>query len=343
MSITSAAHNTIYPTQGIKALRHEISTKSRSLRELFAVPNSTELQACWELCRLQNGMGCATVFLPVAWSIAMVYRAQSDVTGLEAITRAVTYFFMCIGIKCLIMTIDDVLDYDIDAKVERTKKRAIPRGAITIERAWLFFALQVIIGVALAFTMLSHEALLISMTVWPLYVIYPTCKRWMSFAPIPLGLMFNIGIFMGWADLTTDGSIPYATLVPMYIGATLWTVTYETAYQHQDRLEDIEIGMKSLAIFLGKSTLPVCAATATGFGACMALGGYLNGQGLAFFTSIAYATYILLANLRNVDIDSPKSCMQYFLLTPKVGNAVLMGLVVDAVVQRVVSGVPLLF
>ncbi len=29
-------------------------------------------------------------------------------------------------------------------------------------------------------------SLRISMYVWPLYVLYPTCKRWMYFAPIPL-------------------------------------------------------------------------------------------------------------------------------------------------------------
>lgn len=35
------------------------------LLTFLAPPTRTEIQACWELCRLQNGMGCATVFLPV--------------------------------------------------------------------------------------------------------------------------------------------------------------------------------------------------------------------------------------------------------------------------------------
>ncbi len=56
------------------------------------------------------------------------------------------------------MTIDDILDYDIDANVERTKKRALPRGAISIERAWLFFAMQVVVGVAVAYKVLSSDA-----------------------------------------------------------------------------------------------------------------------------------------------------------------------------------------
>lgn len=44
--------------------------------------------------------------------------------------------------------------------------------------------------------------------------------------------MFKVGIFMGWSDLC-DGVIQWRTLVPLYIGACLWTITYETIYQHQ--------------------------------------------------------------------------------------------------------------
>ncbi|PBK98262.1 hypothetical protein ARMGADRAFT_1161735 [Armillaria gallica] len=249
-----------------------------NVNTLLAPPTRTEVRACWELCRFQNGMGCATVFLPVAWSLAMVYRAYPELTGVECLTRAVIYFFLCTGIKCLIMTIDDILDYDIDANVERTKNRALPRGAISIERAWLFFALQVVIGVFLAYKVLSSDALRISMCVWPLYVLYPTCKRWMSFAPIPLGLMFNIDVYMGWADLAPDGVSPYHALTAAYLGATMWTLTYETMYQHQDKVDDVKIGVKSLAILCGRHTIPICSATTVGFAALMSWAGYLNEQ-----------------------------------------------------------------
>ncbi|KAK0214498.1 UbiA prenyltransferase family-domain-containing protein [Armillaria fumosa] len=308
---------------------------------LFASPTRTEVRACWELCRLQNGMGCATVFLPVAWSLAMVYHAYPELTGLECLTRAVIYFFLCIGIKCLIMTIDDILDYDIDANVERTKNRALPRGAISIERAWLFFALQVIIGVFLAYKVLSPDALRVSVYVWPLYVLYPTCKRWTYLAPIPLGLMFNIGVYMGWADLAPDGVIPYHTLTATYLGATLWTVTYETVYQHQDKVDDVKIDMKSLAILCGKHTISICSGTTVGFAALMTLAGYLNAQGIAYYVSVAVSAFALLKGLFVTDIDKPRQCMQFFLQTPTIGNLILAGLVVDAVVQRLVEGIPL--
>ncbi|KAF8911757.1 UbiA prenyltransferase family-domain-containing protein [Mucidula mucida] len=293
----------------LKSLRQSVPSKVSALQSLFAVPTATELQAWWELCRLQNGMGCATVFLPLAWSIAMVYHAQTNLTGL--------------------------------GPSHRTKKRALPRGHL--HRARLaFFAMQVVVGVALAYKVLSPDALAISMTVWPLYVLYPTCKRWMSFAPVPLGLMFNIGIFMGWADLTKDGRVAFDALMPIYIGALLWTITYETVYQHQDKVDDMKIGMKSLAIFCGEYTIPVCTATTLGFGALLTYGGIANGQGVAYFAAVALATAILLKNLMITDIDEPKQCMNFFLLTPTVGNIILGGLVVDAVTHRIMEGIPLL-
>jgi len=56
------------------------------------------------------------------------------------------------------MTIDDILDADVDGLVERTKGRPIPRGDISLKRAWAFFGFQVIIGIPLAYMFLSSTS-----------------------------------------------------------------------------------------------------------------------------------------------------------------------------------------
>ena len=187
------------------------------------------------------------------------------------------------------------------------------------------------------------------MLVWPLFVIYPTCKvsdrqapsypsgacrsqhaftlegpfplfalrltrpsqRWMSFAPLPLAVMFNIGALMGWSDLAPGngslhyvlgegtlsstssslfllmyssgspaaGRVPFDILLPLFFGCCCWTVTFETVYQHQDKADDVAIGLRSLAIFCGKATVAVCALTTLGFGGLIAWAFWLNGQG----------------------------------------------------------------
>ncbi len=81
--------------------------------------------------------------------------------------------------------------------------------------------------------------------------------------------MFNIGIYMGWADLTPDSVISYHTLTAAYLGVTMWTITYETVYQHQDKVDDVKIGMKSLAILCDRHKIQICSATTVGFTALM--------------------------------------------------------------------------
>ncbi|KAJ7740582.1 UbiA prenyltransferase [Mycena metata] len=310
-------------------------------QRLLALPTSTELQACWELCRLHNNIGFWVVWLPTAWSIAMVYRAQPELSATDALIRAAVYVPLCFGVKSLIMTIDDLLDYDIDALVKRTKTRAIPRGAISLERAWLFFAIQVVLGVHLAFATLSTNALYASMAVWPLYIIYPTCKRWTNLAPVPLGLMFTVGIFMGWSDLSVDGTVPWSTLAPVYIGACLWTLTYETIYQHQDKLDDMNIGINSPALLCREYTIPITTVTALGFFGLLTYGGILNNQGLPFFASVTVAGVRLLKALLRTDIDCPGDCQDLFLGTPRIGQIILGGFVADAVLHRLTEGVAL--
>jgi len=264
----------------------------------------------------------------------MAYRAQPQIFASEALLRAIIYIPLCFGIKSLIMTIDDLLDYDIDALVERTKERAIPRGAISLRRAWVFFGLQVVVGVCLAFIVLSRTALYTSIVVWPLYIIYPTCKRWTNLAPIPLGLMFKVGIFMGWSDISVDGSVPWRILVPIYLGACLWTITYETVYQHQDKVDDIKIGINSPALLCRRYTIPICTTTALSFLCLLTYGGLLNGQGVPFYASVVVAGVILLTKLLRTDIDSPAECKAMFLTTPLVGQIILVGFLADAALHR---------
>ncbi|KAF4597056.1 hypothetical protein EYR40_007506 [Pleurotus pulmonarius] len=307
----------------------------------IALPSKEEVQACWELCRLHNNIGFWVVYIPTAWSIAMAYRAQDHLSIADALVRAAIYVPLCFGVKSLIMTIDDILDYDIDGMVERTKGRPLPRGSISLQRAWLFFAIQTVIGVRSAFYFLSTTALHVSMFAWPLYIIYPTCKRWMGLAPIPLGLMFNVGIFMGWGDLSINGSLPWHVLVPIYIGTCMWTFTYETVYQHQDKIDDVKIGIHSPALFCGRYTIPICTSTAIGFFGLLSYGAFLNGHGAPVYIAIAVTSYLLLNRLLQTDIDRPDDCKALFLGTVAIGQIILGGFIIDAISHRLLNGIPL--
>ena len=59
-----------------------------------------------------------------------------------------------------------------------------------------------------------------------------------------LGLTFNFGALMGAAAVL--GAVPVWALV-LYAGCFLWTIGYDTIYAHQDREDDISVGVKSAA------------------------------------------------------------------------------------------------
>ncbi|KAG6811473.1 hypothetical protein H0H92_007245 [Tricholoma furcatifolium] len=296
---------------------------------LFSVPSIDEVQACWELCRLHNNIGFWVVWIPTAWSIAMFYHANATVNGVICLKVALFFVPLCFGVKSLIMTIDDILDHDVDLLVERTRKRPLPRGAISVPRAWLFFALQVVVGIFLATVYLKAKTMYISAT------------RWMDFAPIPLGLMFAIGAFMGWSQLSPDGDIPWHILTPLFLSCVFWTMTYETVYQHQDKVDDQKIGIHSPALYCAEKTIPLCTFSALCFFGLLIWSGFLNGQGIPFYVAVAIAAKSLFPQLLKTNIDEPDDCKRFFLGTPRIGQIILGGLVIDAILHRLVSGTPL--
>ncbi|KZV90636.1 hypothetical protein EXIGLDRAFT_837645 [Exidia glandulosa HHB12029] len=318
-----------------------------SLLKLCARPSLTEIKACWEITRLGKGLSVVPIpWFPYAFSAIMAYHAIPALSLYTLVHRAALFLILSAGVKALIMTIDDVLDHDIDARVTRTKGRAIPRGAITLSRAWLFFAMQVVGGVYLATKLLDTTTLKISMVSWPIFVLYPTCKRWMDFAPVPLGIMFNIGSLMGWTDVAPHTPIPWLMLSILYGALTFWTITYETVYQHQDKLDDAAIGSRSIALFLDKHNIntPIFAAVTSTL--CLSLfcgAAYLNGQlGPPLGVGVAYAALKMYRPLPNLDVNTPAQCLSYFVGAGEpVGFALLAGLTGDAILRRSNSGVPL--
>jgi 4-hydroxybenzoate polyprenyltransferase len=63
-----------------------------------------------------------------------------------------------------------------------------------------------------------------------------------------LGLTFNWGALVAWAAVTGYIGIPAWLL---YIGGIGWTLGYDTIYAHQDKEDDMRIGVKSTALLWG--------------------------------------------------------------------------------------------
>ena len=95
-----------------------------------------------------------------------------------------------------------------------------------------------------------------------------------------LGLTFKWGALVGWAAVT--GSLSLAALV-LYAGSVLWTIGYDTIYAHQDKEDDLLVGLKSTALRFGAATQRWLTGFYAGAVLLWSVAGVLAGAQLGFF------------------------------------------------------------
>ena len=146
---------------------------------------------------------------------------------------------------------NDFVDRDFDARVERTRNRPIPSGAISPKQALTFAAVCSVVSFAILIQ-LGSLAIILGFASLLLVAAYPFMKRITWWPQAWLGLTFNWGFLMAVA--TIRGQIDLPSLI-FYAGLVFWTIGYDTIYALQDIEDDAMIGVKSSARALGKHTV----------------------------------------------------------------------------------------
>src|SRR3546814_10827106 len=138
-----------------------------------------------------------------------------------------------------------------------------------------------------------------------------------------LGLTFNWGALVGWAAMT-GGLAPAAVL--LYAAGIAWTLGYDTIYAHQDKADDLLIGLKSTAIRFGARTKPWLSAF---YGATILLlgtAGWTAGMAWPFYAALALGAVQLGWQVRMLDIGDPADCLAKFRSNKGFGLLILAGL-----------------
>jgi 4-hydroxybenzoate polyprenyltransferase len=229
-------------------------------------------------------------------------------------------------------TWNDIVDRDLDARVERTRSRPIPSGQVSVRAAAVFLALQALVGLAvlLQFNRFAIAAGIASLAV---VAVYPFMKRFTHWAQIGLGLAFSWGALMGWA--AAFGRLdPPAYL--LYAGAIAWVIGYDTIYAHQDREDDALIGLKSTALLFGAHTKPMLAACYALAVVLIALAGWRAGGGLVFALGLLAFAAHLAWQIARLDIDDPVNCLLVFKSNRDAGLILFAALVLDAAARHFV-------
>jgi 4-hydroxybenzoate polyprenyltransferase len=147
-------------------------------------------------------------------------------------------------------TLNDIVDRKFDALVTRTRSRPMPSGRVSVKQAFVFLTVQCLIGLGILVQFNLYTIVLGSSSLL-IIAIYPFMKRITNWPQLALGIAFNWGALMGWSAV--QGSLTWPPL-GLYLGGIFWTLAYDTIYAHQDKEDDVLIGVKSTALQLGEST-----------------------------------------------------------------------------------------
>tara|TARA_B100001123_G_C15340874_1_gene1034820 strand:- start:1124 stop:1957 length:834 start_codon:yes stop_codon:yes gene_type:complete len=259
--------------------------------------------------RLDRPIGTWLLLLPCWWSLALGWKLNPNLISLWELG----YLYLLFTLGAVIMRgagciINDLWDRELDRVVARTADRPIAAGVITVNRACVFLVILFLIA-SLILLELNETCWLLGLLVLILVCSYPGFKRFTYWPQFILGLTFNWGALMGWAAIT--GEISLESLI-LYLSGIVWTLGYDTIYAHQDKEDDILVGIKSSALALGTRTKLFLGIfySLTIFG--MLLLGWMNTFGTIFFLLAAVGFGQLSWQAISIDIDNPSDCLKKF-------------------------------
>jgi len=200
-----------------------------------------------ELTRLNKPTGFMLLFWPCSWGLAFAYSENQNLNLF--LYYLILFFLGSVFMRSAGCIVNDIVDKDFDKKVQRTKKRPIASGIISIHKSLLY----VISLCLLAFIILiQFNFLTIALGVFSMILAfsYPFMKRVTYWPQLFLGVTFNWGIIMAWASMSNTIS---SEIVILYLSAIFWTLGYDTIYGAQDMSDDEIIGIKSTAIKFKKN------------------------------------------------------------------------------------------
>ncbi|HXX07063.1 MAG TPA: 4-hydroxybenzoate octaprenyltransferase [Pseudolabrys sp.] len=277
------------------------------------------------LARLDRPIGSWLLLMPCWWSVGLAGMHENHLPSLWHIALFFVGAFAMRGAGC---TWNDLVDRNLDGMVERTRSRPIPSGQVTVAQATIFMVAQMLIGflVLIQFNRFTVATGLASMLV---VVIYPFMKRITYWPQIFLGLAFSWGALMGWP--AAFGRLDWPALV-LYAGSICWVIGYDTIYAHQDREDDLLIGIKSTALLFADRTQPMLAIFYAVAVVIIAAAGFMAGGGFVFALGmIAFAAHLAWQVMR-LDINDPAHCLVLFKSNRDAGLMLFGAMLIDAVV-----------
>ncbi|XP_057976553.1 4-hydroxybenzoate polyprenyltransferase, mitochondrial isoform X2 [Malania oleifera] len=258
------------------------------------------------LARLDKPIGTWLLAWPCMWSITLA-ASPGNLPDIKMLTLFGCGALLLRGAGC---TINDLLDRDIDTKVERTKLRPVASGLLTPFQGVCFLGFQLLLGLGILLQLNNYSRILGASSLL-LVFSYPLMKRLTFWPQAYLGLTFNWGALLGWTAV--KGSLDPAIVFPLYMSGVFWTLVYDTIYAHQDKEDDLKVGVKSTALRFGDSTKKWVTGFAVACISSLALCGFNADIEWPYYVFLAAASGHLAWQICTADLSCRADCNRKFM------------------------------
>ncbi len=217
----------------------------------------------YRLLRVDKPVGYWLLLWPTLWGLLAASKGQPNPENVSIFVAGVV---LMRSAGCVI---NDFADRDFDPHVARTSQRPLATGVISASAALFAFVVMLLLALWLAWQ-LPADVLGLAVVGAVLASLYPFLKRFTHFPQAWLGMAFGWGGVMAWGvehGTVLDSPIPWM----LFVANIFWSLSYDTAYALADREDDLKIGVKSTAIWLGERA--VGAVVALGVLMLLLLGG----------------------------------------------------------------------
>ena len=195
-----------------------------------------------QLTRLNQPTGFLLLFWPCAWGLTLAYYFNGEAN--LYLKYILLFFSGSVLMRSAGCIFNDIVDRNLDKKVQRTKERPVASGKVSVSEAFIYIVFLCLSGL-LILLQFNWLTIVLGISSMVLVFAYPFMKRITYWPQLFLGLTFNWGIVMGWTSITN--SISNEPII-LYLAAIFWTLGYDTIYGLQDIHDDEVIGVKSTSI-----------------------------------------------------------------------------------------------
>lgn len=255
-----------------------------------------------ELLRLDKPVGYLLVFFPALFGLFLAYEEPIDLYYIPVL------FVESVLARSSGCVINDFFDRDFDRQVLRTKNRPLANNTISTELALIILGLLLLLTmwILLYFTIIP---IIIGIIAFCMIVIYPLMKRFTYFPQVFLGLTFNLGCLISYAEIKDDISVG---ALLMYIACGFWTFGYDSIYAFMDIKDDKSIGVKSSAIFLKDKNYKLFILCAYIIFMVLYVVANLSTNNYLGLIGGTIALFVLFWQVKSLDVTDPANCLIRF-------------------------------